>query len=231
MRGKRPWVGVNLNAVYFTAADYLYPHLASSTAVWRTLLDVCLHEFGHVATRDITERPNRHEYHAKPWGSVYRHTELLADEWKDRMIERILKRDARLGQPRRITGYLGVRLADQRSFLRRAIDEPGDGQVSQAARAAYFKEQRCWKSGAQLTSGDVLRQLGLEPHHFTNAHRVLRKASEGIGVEYTDGAGRRHKLYAWGDLTVLRKRVEGRLGELVIRHDPYPEDEWCIPYQ
>lgn len=219
MRGKRPWIGINLNALYYTAAYYLYPRLAPSTAVWRTLLHVCLHEFGHGATRKITERLNRHEYNAESRGRVYRYTEQLAEDWKDQCVARILKRDARLGQPRRITGYLSVRLAKHRVELRKWIIQPGEVIVHPSVRALYVKEQRCWKSGAQLTSGDVLREIGLEPHHFTNAYRVLRRASDGVGVDYTDGAGRHHRLYTWGDVPVLRKRLEERLEELVFRYD------------
>ena len=146
--GKRPWVGINLNAVFFKAADYL-PHLASSTAVWRTLLDVCLHEFGHSATREIADRLNRHEYKI-PWGRVYRHTEQLVEGWKDLRLERILRHDPRLRQPRIITGYLGVRLAERRIRLAKLVNEPGDVQAGGRALAVYFKEQRCWRSGAQL---------------------------------------------------------------------------------
>ncbi len=81
MDGKRPWMGVNLNAVFYTATPYLHSRLAFSTAAWRTLLEVCLHEFGHGATRAITKRLNRHEYNAEPRGRVYRYTERLADDW------------------------------------------------------------------------------------------------------------------------------------------------------
>ncbi len=220
MRGKRPWVGVNLNAVFFAAAGHLYPRLAPSTAVWRALLDVCLHEFGHAATRGAAEGMNRHEYNAEPWGRVYRLTERLADDWKDQCVARILEHDARLGQPRRITGYLGLRLAERRTQLGQWIDQPGDVRVNGAARATYVKEQRCWRAGAQLTCGDVLRELGLDARHFSNAYRVLRKASSGVGVGYTDGAGRRHKLYDWGDVPTLAQRLGKRVDQLVPRKTP-----------
>ena len=52
----RPWIGINLNAVYYTGTPKRHPGLAVSTALWRTLLDVCLHEFGHAATRAVAER-------------------------------------------------------------------------------------------------------------------------------------------------------------------------------
>jgi hypothetical protein len=207
MHDERPSIGFNLNAVYYNAARYLHPRLAPSTAVWRTLLEVCLHEFGHSATREIADRLNRHEYHAKPWGRVHRYTEQLADGWKDARLLQILRCDPRLGQPRRITGYLGVCIAKRRTLLRQWIFEPGSVEVTRSVRAAYVKEQRCWRAGAQLSAGDVLRELGLKPHMFANAYRVLRRASDGLGVDYTDGAGRRHKLYTWGDVPLLAERI------------------------
>lgn len=220
MHGKRPWVGINLNALYYVGTSYLHPGLAPSTAVWRTLLDVCLHEFGHSATREITERLNRYEYRAEPSGFVHWYIERLANNWKHQRVAQILKDDARLGQPRRITGYLSVRLAEDRTWTRQRINESGNGQVSGSERALYIKEQRCWKSGAQLTCGDVLHELGLEPRRFTNAYCWLRSASDGVGVDYLDGAGRRHKLYTWGDLPILKRRLKE--GPWVLRERCWP---------
>lgn len=225
---KRPWIGINLNAVYYKAADR-HPRLAASTAVWRTLVEVCLHEFGHSATRDMMERMNRYEYDAVPLGRVYRYTEQLAEDWKDLRLARILKYDPRLGEPRRIMGYLSALLARRRVEFRKWITQPGVATAFPSVRAQYVKEQRCWRAGAQLTSGDVLRKIGLEPHHFTNAYRVLRRASEGVGVDYIDRAGRRHKLYIWGDVPILAKRLEERYGELRFRHDLYDLSEYGAP--
>jgi hypothetical protein len=219
MPGKRPWIGINLNAIYFKAADYHHPRLAPSTAVWRTLLEVCLHEFGHSATREIIERMNRHEYETG-WGRVYRRTEQLAEDWKDLHLGRILTYDPRLGQPRCITGYLSALLARRRVELRKQISQSDGANERPSVRASYFKEQRCWKAGAQLTSGDVLRELGLDPRLYPNSYGVLRRASGDVGVDYLDGAGRRHKLYAWGDVPLLRERMQDRLDELVFRPEP-----------
>ena len=227
MPGERPWIGINLNAVYFKAADYVHPRLASSTAVWRTLLAVCLHEFGHSATREIIERMNRHEYEIG-WGRVYRRTEQLAEDWKDLHLGRILTYDPRLGQPRCITGYLSALLARRRVELKKRISQSDGANEWPSVRASYFKEQRVWKTGAQLTCGDVLRELGLEPKRFSNAYRVLRRASEGVGVDYVDGAGRRHKLYTWGDMPLLRKRLEERLDELIFSPDPADFSEYGL---
>jgi hypothetical protein len=205
-------------AVFYTATPYLHSRLAFSTAAWRTLLEVCLHEFGHGATRaTITKRLNRHEYNAEPRGRVYRYTERLADDWKDARLARILQYDPRLGQPRRVTGYLSVRLAERRTQVKRSVTEPGYMSIVGSLRAAYIKEQRCWRSGAQLSVGDVLRELGLGPRTFTNTYRVLRRSSEGLGIDYTDSAGRRHKLYPWGDVPILAELMAACSEDLVRR--------------
>jgi len=220
VRTRRPWIGIDLNRLY-TDSFELHRGLASSTAVWRTLLELCLHEFGHAATREIAERMNQHEYWAWPRGRVYQYTEQLADGWMDQHVAQILKRDPRLGQPQRITGYLSARLAERRTRLRQSIIEPGDVQTTGSIRAAYVKEQRCWRAGAQLTCGDVLHELGLKPRLYTNAYRILRRVSDGVGVDYIDGAGRRHKLYTWGDVPILSERLALRGDELIRRSEDH----------
>jgi hypothetical protein len=217
---RRPWIGIDLSRLY-TFSFQRHRGLASSTAVWRTLLEVCLHEFGHAATWEIAERPNRHEYNAKPLGRIYRYWEQLANDWKDQRVAQIMRWDPRLGQPRRITGYLSVRLAEQRTRLRQLIFEPSDVLITGSVRAAYVKEQRCWRSGAQLTCGDVLHELGLEPRHYKNAYRMLRRVSDGVGVDYIDGGGRRHKLYEWGDVPILSERLASQGHELIRRSEDY----------
>ena len=222
MHHERPCIGINLNAVYYTATPHLRPRLAFSTALWRTLLDVCLHEFGHVATRALTDRLNRHEYNAEPWGRVYRYTEHLAEEWKDERLAQILTYDSRLGQPRRITGYLSVRLAKRRTEARKGITKRENVYISGSTRAAYVKEQRCWRTGAQLSAGDILREIGLEPCRFTNAYRLLYRASDGLGINYRDGVGRVHRLYTWGDVPILAERLAACKAKPVYRGDEYP---------
>ncbi len=50
--------------------------------------------------------------------------------------------------------------------------------------------------------------LDISPRDHTNAYDVLRRASAGIGIHYLDAAGRHHKLYTWGDLPLLRRRLD-----------------------
>ena len=71
----------------------------------------------------------------------------------------------------------------------------------------FVKERRCRNTGGQLCSGDVLMLLGIRPDKYTNAYEVLRRVSADVGTDYVDGAGRRHKLYTWGDVPDLRQRL------------------------
>ena len=193
------YININLNPLY-EASWWRYPHYTSapSSFVWRTLLEVCLHEFGHVATHDLAHKMNQHEYKAEyGLGKVYLATERLADEWRDLRVAKILKNNSRLGQPRHMTGYLGARLIRWR---KQAKETSGCFE--------YIAERRCSWTGAQLTAGDLLRQLGIEPRRYTNVYRILRRASEGVGVDYVDRAGRHHKLYTWGDVPVLAQRLD-----------------------
>jgi hypothetical protein len=195
-------IDINLNPIFGVS---LYRHYTAtsvpSSFVWRDLLEVCLHEFGHVATWDTVLHMNHYEYVAEYGrGRVYKATERLADEWKERYLERILAWDPRLAQPEVITGYLGARLIEHRELGK----EKGWGRYYWA----WVKDVRCLKTGGQLTAGNVLRELGIYPYRYTNAYEVLKRASEGLGIDYVDGAGRHHKLYTWGDVPLVAERLE-----------------------
>ncbi len=53
--------------------------------------------------------------------------------------------------------------------------------------------------------------LGISPRDHINAYEVLRRASADMGIDYLDAAGRHHKLYTWGDLPLLRHRLDRQL--------------------
>ncbi len=194
-RHKKPSpIDINLNPIYEfkEKTEHSFSALAPSAALWRLLVEVCLHEFGHVATKEKMFRMNQHEYHAGD-GRVYDATERLADQWRDHRIARVLKVDPRLGQPTYMSGYLGARLSKWGKLVK---DIPG--------YSPFIVERRCQMTGGQLTAGDVLRKLNIQHHSYTNAYALLREASKGIGVDYVDRAGRRHKLYTWGDVPLER---------------------------
>ena len=202
-------VDINLNPLYEYSWCRHHPYTwVPSAFVWRTLVEVCLHEFGHAATNKAALRMNRHEYFAEyGYGRVYKASEQLADEWMERSIARILKVDPRLGQPEHMKGYLGARLAKWRAYASK--------QKSGREFSAYVKERRSRKTGGQLTAGNVLKELKIDPYFHPNAYEVLREASVGVGVDYTDSAGRYHKLYTWGDLSIVAQRLKE--GSWVLR--------------
>ena len=55
-------IEINLNPVYAGARRYSYA--SDSAALWRVLLEICLHEFGHVATEPLLDPAIERCYHA-----------------------------------------------------------------------------------------------------------------------------------------------------------------------
>lgn|SRR5215211_4597333 len=159
--------------------------------------------------------------------------ESMADRWMESRVVRILRASPRLGQPKYISGYLEARLIEWRTF---ASEHESGKDLS-----AFVKEMRCRKTGAQPTTGDVLSVLQLDPNEYTNPYEVLRQASEGVGTDYADAAGRRHKLYVWGDLRILVQRINEGGWKLRTRRyerqegterefELEPDDLWDIPF-
>jgi hypothetical protein len=203
-------IDINLNPIYENSwGRSRFYVTAPSTAIWRTLLEVCLHEFGHVATSWVAHKISHRKY--RYCYVAYRVVEELADEWMELRVTRILENDPRLGQPKYITGYLGARLAKWRAY---ASERKRGKDFS-----AYIKEMRCRKTSAQLTAGDVLGVLKIDTYLYINAYELLRRVSEGIGIDYLDNAGRQHKLCTWGDVPVLAELLATCSAELVRRKD------------
>ena len=198
-------IHVNLNKVYAAALLGLNPG-APTVRVWKTLLNTCYHEFGHVATWREVEAVG--DAYWSDRGHSY--VEGLADDWCDQRIAILLEHDGRLAQPRSLTGYLGLRVMRLMDRWHRTLTahhrrgSPNNGSV----RAAVVREVRCRRTGGQLSAGDVLVSLDISPRDYVNAHEVLRRASADIGIDYLDAAGRHHKLYRWGDLPLLRRRLD-----------------------
>ena len=198
-------IHVNLNKVYDAALWERNPG-SLTVRVWRTLLDTCYHEFGHVATWDECEAVG--DAYMSDRGHSY--VESLADDWRDQRIAMLLEHEGRLAQPRALTGYLALRVARLMDrWHRHVMGRHSQGsQVEGSARAAVVREVRCRRTGGQLSAGDVLVSLEIPPREYANAHEVLRRGSAGIGIDYLDAAGRHHKLYTWGDLPLLRRRLD-----------------------
>jgi len=213
-------VEINLHHIW---CDSQYTRKAASRAarVWIRTLEVCYHEFGHNATREAREGIDQDTYSENLEAHAY--IEKLADEWRDRQLKRLLEFDDRLAQPLRIGGYLGARLSQH--F--RGLKEAAKGRP--ACKRFLVAEVRCFRTGAQLTSKEILRMprtagtalFDFFFDHFRKdnehseawekaarkARKVLLSLSDGIGIDYLDEAGRNHKLYVWGDVPKLERRI------------------------
>lgn len=189
------FIEINLHAIVHNGI--WHRHSSLGAAVWIRTIEVLLHEVGHVATTGQYEHITADAYAAG--GRGYDYCEYLADLWASRRIMELLEHSPTLFQPTNITGYLGARVAT--AWHGASVDAyVGKGKSS------YVRERRCRKSGAQFTAGDVLAQLGIHPIELPGVYAALRKLSEGLGIDYVDGAGRIHKLYVIADLPILRDR-------------------------
>ncbi len=190
-RGGMEWIEIHLHMIWASTIS------ASATDLWRRLLDVCLHEFGHVATIPHLDPAIQAGYHSDHGAHEY--VERPAIAWQKRRVAELLTRDPRLAQPPILTGYLGGRHAAMMRRLRRF--DTGSGL------AFYVAERRKMATGAQLTAGEVLRHLQISsptPRDF----RALRSIP--LGTPHRDRAGRRHTLYTWGDLDGIAEQFRGR---------------------
>lgn len=186
------FIAVNLNRIY---GQGMMENLGSSEfRIWKSLLWTCLHEFGHVATEKDVDYVSKEAYEDE-WSREHDRVEYLADRWRNRTVWELAGRDKRLGQPRTIKGYLGDRLA-YRSELRR---KHGPCYWPEIARDA-----RCYLTGMQLSSGEVLSELGL--WGVRNGYATLRRVSGNLGRIHIDAAGRHHRLYLYSELPLLARR-------------------------
>ena len=69
---------------------------------WIEFLRVILHEIGHIATSEKIADISTEEYKLR--GEKYFYVERLADDWAASKIDKIKKRDNRVGQPK---GWIG----------------------------------------------------------------------------------------------------------------------------
>jgi len=157
---------------------------AMSVRIWRRLLEICYHEFGHVANWNEIDDAVHAAYHHDD--RAHQHIEGLADGWGDERLQTLLGHDARLAQPSLLRGYLGARISREMDSLKGAPNGSG--------KAAYVKEVRTRRTGGQLTAGDVLAHLHL-PNTGANLRGLRRVAEDiGAGIEYVDSSDRHHKL-------------------------------------
>jgi hypothetical protein len=184
-------IDVDVNDIFYETGRRLAKE-AISVGLWRRLLEICYHEFGHVATwpEALACAP-----YSTDQGKA--DVEGLADRWMNQRMAILLDHDPRLEQPRLLKGYIGARIS-------RLMDQLMSASEGGSRKNAYVKEVRSRRTGGQLSSGDVLRHLGVSE----SAYRELRRVSADIGIDYVDSAGRKHKWYVWGDLRLLESRLK-----------------------
>lgn len=187
-------ISIHLNSIYrLTERDEIG---SPSASLWYALLFVCFHEFGHVAERDADDGLPTGAYSSDD--RAFDYIEALANRWGQRKLHELRDYDTRLCQPTLMRGYLGARLMKE---FRHAASKPWGG-------LRFTKERRWLKTGAQLSSGEMLSLLGLGKTDLPKAYRALRHVSRDVGTEYVDRAGRRHRLYTWGDVPIIGRRIE-----------------------
>jgi hypothetical protein len=117
-------------------------HGTESFELWMSLLDTTLHEIGHLATDDVRIGEPCFRYEDD---LAYHHAvEEMADRWKYRAMNRLLRDNPRLGQPLgALTGYLGVLAYRFR-------------KVAGKWNPARVAEWRGSDSGGQLSMSDLI---------------------------------------------------------------------------
>ena len=229
-------ITINLNPLFCGTLNWGTQRAGSlASKLWRGLVEVCYHEFGHAVNEEQCQHVSMAEYNAE--GRGYKWVEKLADGWRDERIQVLLDHDTRLAQPARLGGYYGAILSGRYNHLKATQNEHG------CNKAHFVAMCRCMKTGGQYTAGDMLTVLGEPKLKHRKRYALLRRISDGIGIDYVDAAGRKHKLYTHGDVPVLRSRLcaytrlgyntgtlyqQKRRAAQVYHHprDPDPNAEW-----
>jgi hypothetical protein len=193
-----PTIAIELNGIW--AAAGRAPG-SLEFRLWHELLRVCYHEFGHAATVGALGISSE-AYEAG--GRECERVEHEANQWAHRQILYLLEHDTRLAQPANFGGYYGARLSAWFRALNTHRPDTWDSGV-----VARVKHWRYLKTGGQFTAGEVLQFMGQRGAGWYNHYR-LRRASAGLGIDYTDGAGRLHKFYTYGDLPILAARLKSQ---------------------
>ena len=176
--------------------------------LWKDLLCVAYHEFGHIATARLARHVNRQEYESKERG--YRYTEQLANNWAKESILRLLEKDKRLFQPPSLGAYYDKHL---RKELKLAKKFPGRIHM----RMLFREECGKFISGGQLSAGDVATMIDAWKYSQSpvdKSKRVARpnyeliyKLADDLAYFYIDRAGCRYGYFAYGDVPEIAMRL------------------------
>ena len=120
----------------------------TSFQLWMAMLDLALHEIGHLAVGHIS-KDNMYRY-----GHIY-HSNLAregqADRWKDHALAKILRVSPRLGQPPgHLTGYAGV--------LAHRVRQRGMN-MTERCNQYVLDEFRAMKCDAQVPLWEIIDRL------------------------------------------------------------------------
>lgn len=191
-------IRINLQTIFYsniTAFDY-----------WKQLLLTAFHEFGHAATSmyNIEQYNNSWDY---KWQE-----ERRADSWADRRMVELLRYDKRLAQPERLGAYFNGRIVQIKN---RRTEPDGINMWS-------IREWRKYKSGGQFTTNEVAWYQGIyAARNGVPATWLIRKLAEDLAYIYFDKAGRKHMLFAYGDLEEIARRVQRYKAEHNWTASPY----------
>ncbi len=166
--------------------------------LWYELLVVAFHEFGHEGNAYLNALP---EGAYEAGGLEKCNAEQIAEGYADSRIEQLADWDKRLFQPHWL-GYLSVSLERR---LVRAMQRRWS-HLSRQCLTHY----RCWKSGRQLTAGDVASLFGIRRGNnlVPLSNTEIRRVANDLAYKYTDNAGRQHLLFDFGDLREIARRIE-----------------------
>lgn len=172
----------------------------SEFSMWHNLLRLMLHEIGHFFTWTYLPKG---EYSRKRRG--WRRLEHDAEQWADGEISRLTSLDKRLFQPPNLGAYLTARRAARSEMVKRHETKgPPDWRL--------LNDYRKSVSGGQLTTGEVAHRIrayrreGRKEYFNSPQLRRIRNIAGDLAYHYTDGAGRDHMHFAFGDVGEIARR-------------------------
>lgn len=200
----------------------IYYGCRSEFEIWKRLLRVAYHEFGHYANRYRFADMTIAEY--KTCGRGWKACEKAADYWAYRKMLELAEHDKRICQPKRLGPYLDARYVQRRqSILAR------QKATSCHPNPDLLKNYRCYKSGGQQSISDVIFAIGayvVRDNRAILQYKLIHKLADDLGYPYIDSAGRVHMFFAWGDIPEIRRRYERHKAI----HETPKVDEQYLPF-
>jgi len=187
-------IWLNLKAIAFYAR---HEYASLNASIWRQMLLISLHEFGHIALGHCRILGKRYENDRQFKIHIENQADAKAKEW----MGKVLSCDSRLYQP----NFLGVV-----DIIRRRHEQP----LRKIPRGLYFIERlqsyRCHITGGQLNLSDVAVNLHIKNHEKKpQVYKLIHKHGDDLARVHIDSAGRHHHFWVWGDLPIIAQRLAG----------------------